>query len=133
MVDVFRTAASDIRRRMVRNTRIACFIGALAIHLVATGMLLGLQTSCAFPRCVEGTGFEIFSAVMRVPLFATPWLSFPSPDLDFEHDPLLFPFVLLNAVLAVTLYWGVAIVGCRVHRRWRAHQWEKLKAAHRGR
>ncbi len=123
----------DIQRRMVRNTRIACFVGASAIHIFASGMLLALQTSCAFPRCVEGTAFEMFRAMMHVPLFVTPWLGLPSPDLDFERDPLLFPFLVLNAVLAVGLYGGVGIAGRRSYQFWATRQYRKQRAAQRAR
>lgn len=122
-----------MRRRSVRNTRIACFIGASLVHFAASAILLALQTSCAFPRCIEGIRFEIFRAVMHVPLFLTPWFSLPSPDLDYVRDPMLGVWLALNAVLAVALYWGVAIAVYRGYRYWRAWKWEQLKAAQRAR
>jgi hypothetical protein len=122
-----------MQRRMLRSTRIACFIGASLLHFVASTMLLALQTSCAYPRCVEGIPFEIFRAVMHVPLFVTPWLGLPSPDLDYVRDPMLILCLVLNAVMAVALYWGLGIAGYRVHRYRRARQWEKLRAAQRSR
>ena len=124
---------NDERRRMLRNTRIACFSGAAFLHFVASTMLLALQTSCTYPRCVDGIAFETFRAVMHVPLFVTPWLGLPSPDLDYVRDPKLFLFLALNAVTAVALCWGIAIAGYRGYRYWRARQWAKLVAVHRGR
>jgi len=123
----------DTQQRMVRNTRIACFVGASLLHFVASTMLLALQTSCVYPRCVGGIPFEVFRAVMHVPLFITPWLGLPSPDLDYPRDPMLALWLVLNAVMAVALYWGLGIAGYRVYRYWRARQWEKLRAALRSR
>ena len=122
-----------MRRRSERNTRIACFVGASLLHFVASAVLLALQTSFAFPRCIEGVRFEVFRAVMHVPLFLTPWFSLPSPDLDYVRDPMLTVWLGLNAVLAVALYWGLAIAVRRGYRYWRARQWVRLKAAQRAR
>lgn len=133
MYSDYQAKLDDMRRRMLRNTRIAFFVGASLVHVVASTMLLGLQTSCAYPRCVEGIPFELFRAVMHVPLFVTPWLGLPSPDLDYVRDPMLTLWLVLNAVMAVALYWGLAIAGHRVYRYRRARQWEKLRAAQRSR
>jgi hypothetical protein len=133
MANGYQDKVNDIERRMRRRTRLAFFVGASVLHVTATSILFALQTSCAYPRCVDGIGFEVFRAVMHVPLFVTPWLGLPSPDVDFVRDPALFPVVLLNAVLAVALYWGAAVAGYRGHRYWRARQWEKLRTAHRRR
>jgi len=122
-----------MQRRMRRNTRIACFVSASLLHVVASTMLLALQTSCAFPRCVEGIPFEIFRAVMHVPLFITPWLGLPSPDVDYVRDPMLTLWLVLNAIAAVALYWALGIAGYRVYRYRRARQWENLRAAQRSR
>lgn len=123
----------DMQRRMVRNTRIACFVGASLLHFVASAMLLALQTSCAYPRCVDGMAFETFRAVMHVPLFVTPWLGLPSPDLDFERDPMLAPWLVLNAVMAVALTWSVAMAGRRGYILWQKRRYEKRRAAQRAR
>lgn len=133
MASNYRDIVNAMERRMRRRTRLAFFVGASLVHAVATCVLLALQTSCAYPRCVDGLGFEVFRAVMHVPLFVTPWLGLPSPDVDFVRDAALLPVVLLNAVLAVALYGGTAIAGHRAYRYWRARQWEKLRTAHRGR
>ena len=133
MYSDYRTKVNEIQCRMLRNTRIACFVGASLLHFVASTMLLALQTSCAYPRCVDGIAFEIFRAAMHVPLFSTPWLGLPSPDLDFVRDPILAVWLALNAVMAVALCWGTAIAGYRGFRYWRARQWEKLRAAQRER
>ncbi|PTR34819.1 hypothetical protein C8J98_10176 [Luteibacter sp. OK325] len=122
-----------MQRSMRRNTCIAGLVGASLLHFVASAMLLALQTSCAYPRCVDGIAFEIFRAVMHVPLFITPWLGLPSPDLDYVRDPMLIVWLALNAVMAVALYWTLAIAGYRVYRYRRARQWEKLRAAQRAR
>jgi len=122
-----------MQRHTRRNTRIAGFVGASLLHVVASTMLLALQTSCAFPRCVEGIPFEIFRAVMHVPLFVTPWLGLPSPDVDYVRDPMLTLWLVLNATAAVALYWALGIAGYRVYRYRRARQWEKLRAAQRSR
>jgi len=127
------TVVDEMQRRMRRNTRIAAFVGASLLHVVASTMLLALQTSCAYPRCVDGITFETFRAVMHVPLFVTPWLGLPSPDLDYVRDPMLALWLVLNAIMAVALYWGLAIAGYRGYRCWRARQWEKLRAAQRAR
>jgi hypothetical protein len=124
---------NDGRRRMRRNTRIAGFVGASLVHFVASTMLLALQTSCAYPRCVDGIAFEVFRAVMHVPLFVTPWLGLPPPDLDYIRDPMLSVLLIVNAVTAVALYWGLATVGRRGYRYWKARQWKKLVAAQRAR
>lgn len=133
MYQDYEKKAEDIRRRMVRHTRIACFVMSSVAHVFASLLLLALQTSCFVPRCVSGIGFEIFRSVMRVPLFVTPWLELPPPDLDYVRDWNLLPLLALNAALAVTLYWGLGAAAYRGYRCWRARQWEKLKAAHRGR
>ncbi|HVI53839.1 MAG TPA: hypothetical protein VM621_02155 [Luteibacter sp.] len=125
--------AEHIRRRMVRNTRIAGFIGASLAHFAASALLLGLQTSCAVPPCVGGIRFEMFRAVMHVPLFITPWLGLPSPDHYYERDPMLGAWLLLNALLAVALYWAVGIAAHRGYRHWKARRWEKCLAAQRAR
>lgn len=133
MYSDYEKKVNAMQRGMRRNTRIACFVGASLLHFVASTMLLALQTSCAYPRCVDGIAFELFRAIMHVPLFVTPWLGLPSHDLDYVRDPMLALFLVLNAVLAVALYWGVAIVGYRVYRYRRARQWKKLVAAQRAR
>jgi len=133
MYSDYRIKLDDMQRRALRNTRIAFFIGASLVHFVASTILLAMQTSCAYPRCVEGIPFEIFRAVMHVPLFITPWLGLPSPDLEFERDPMLACWLVLNAVAAIALYWGLAFAGHRVYRYRRARQWEKLRAAQRSR
>src|ERR1700744_2560561 len=122
----------DIRRRMARDAHIACFVMASVAHMFASGALLAVQTSCFAPRCVDGIGFDIFRAAISFPLFVPPWLSLPSPDLDYVRDWTLLPMLVLNAVLAVTLYWGLGVAAYRGYRYWRARQWEKLRAAHRG-
>ena len=129
----YRDKVNDTERRMRRRTRLAFFVGASILHVTATSILFALQTSCAYPRCVDGIGFEVFRAVMHVPLFVTPWLGLPSPDVDFGRDPPLLPLVMVNAALAVALYWGAAVAGYRGYRYWRARQWERLRTAHRGR
>jgi hypothetical protein len=123
----------DIRRRTARESRIACFVMAFLAHMIASGALLALQTSCFVPRCVDSIGFDVFRSIMHVPLFVTPWLSLPSPDLDYVRDWTLLPLLVLNATLAVTLYWGLGAAVYRGYRYWRARQWERLRAAHRGR
>jgi hypothetical protein len=123
----------DLQRRMVRNTRIACFVGASLLHFVASAMLLALQTSCFYPRCVDSMAFEIFRAVMHVPLFITPWLGLPSPDLNYERDPMLALWLVLNAVLAMALYWGAVLAGRRGYVLWQAYRYEKRRAAQRAR
>jgi hypothetical protein len=127
MASDYRDKVNDIERRMRRRTRLAFFIGASAVHVTATSMLFALQTSCAYPRCVGGIGFEVFRAVMHVPLFVTPWLGLPSPDVDFVRDPALLPLVTVNAALAVALYWAAAVAGYRGYRYGRDRQWEKLR------
>lgn len=126
MYSAYRKKVEQMQRSTVRNTRIACFIGASLLHFVASAILLALQTSCAFPRCVDGIRFEMFRTVMHVPLFITPWVNLPSPDLDYDRDPMLTVWLLLNAVLAVSLYRGVAFAGYRGYRCWRARRWDKL-------
>jgi hypothetical protein len=133
MYSDYEKKVNNSRRRLLRNTRIACFVGASLLHFVASTMLLAFQTSCAYPRCVDGIAFEVFRGVMHVPLFVTPWLGLPSPDLDYVPDPMLSVLLVVNAVTAVALYWGLATVGHRVYRYWRARQWEKLVAAQRAR
>lgn len=123
----------DFQRRMVRHTRIAIFIGGSMVHFVASSMLLAMQTSCAWPPCVDGIWFELFRGVMHLPLFVTPWLGLPPPNLDYVRDPALMPLLMLNAALATALYWGSWIAVRRGYAFGKARRYAKQRAARRAR
>lgn len=118
-----------IQRRMVRRTRAACFIAAVMAHLLASLSLLMWQTSCFDPRCVDGLGFDVFRALMRVPLFITPWLDLPSPDADFVRGWALFGLLIVNAAMASALYSSMAIAVLRGHTWWRLRNRNRPKVA----
>lgn len=101
-----------IRRRMVRRARMAGFVGAAMAHLVASFFLLLWQTSCVYPRCVDGLAFDTTRALLGVPLFVTPWLSLPTPEADFNEGWILFGLLIGNAVSAVACWWAA---GAGVH------------------
>jgi hypothetical protein len=102
-----------IQRRMMRRTRAACFIAAVMAHLMASLALLTWQTSCFYPRCVDGVAFDIVRALVRVPLFLTPWVDLPSPDADFVRGWALFGLLIVNAAMASALYSGITIAARR--------------------
>lgn len=114
---------------MACRTGIACFIAAVMAHLLASLSLLLWQTSCLYPRCIDGLGFDIVRAIMRVPLFITPYLSLPSPDADFVRGWTLFGLLIVNAMMAVALYLGMTIAACRGYAWWRTRKRSQSKAA----
>lgn len=111
--------ADAIVRRMTIATRLVGFIVASLAHLMATLSVLLWQTSCLYPRCVEGLTFDIVRGVMQAPLFVTPWLRLPPPEEDFQRGWALFGCLVLNAILAVLLYAGLTMAARRCHAWWR--------------
>jgi hypothetical protein len=111
--------ADAIVRRMTIATRLVGFIVASLAHLMASLSVLLWQTSCLYPRCVQGLTFDIVRGVMQVPLFVTPWLGLPSPDDDFQRGWALFGCLVLNAMLAVLVYAGLTMAARRCHAGWR--------------
>jgi hypothetical protein len=118
-----------IQRRMACRTRIACFIAAAMAHLLASLSLLMWQTSCLYPRCIDGIGFDIVRAIMRVPLFITPYLDLPSPEADFVRGWTLFGLLIANATMAAALYSGMTIASRRGYARWQTRKRTRVKAA----
>lgn len=114
--------ADAIVRRMTIATYLVGFIVASLVHLMASLSVLLWQTSCLYPRCVEGPAFDLVRGVMQVPLFATPWLQLPSPDEDFQRGWGLFGGLVLNAMLAVLVYAGLVMTVRRCHARWRINR-----------
>jgi len=111
-----------IQRRMVRRTRIACVILGSIMHVIGTILVLMWQTSCLHPPCAESIGFDMARGLVGIPLFATPWLELPSPQVDFVGGWQLFALMLLNAILAVLVYWGLARLVHRGYVRWRVNR-----------
>jgi hypothetical protein len=111
-----------IHRRMVRRTRIACVILGSIMHVIGTIFVLMWQTSCLDPPCADSIGFDMARGLAGVPLFVTPWLALPSPELDFVGGWPLFALMLLNATLAVLFYWGLARLVRRGYVRWRINR-----------
>jgi hypothetical protein len=118
-----------IQRRMACRTRIACFIAAVMVHLLASLSLLMWQTSCLYPRCIDGIGFDIIRAIMRVPLFITPWLDLPSPDADFVRGWTLFGLLIANAMMAVALYLCMMIAARRGYAWWQTRKHSRPNVA----
>lgn len=112
--------ARAIQRRMACRTRIAWFTAGSLLHLVLAVLVLLWQTSCDSPRCVEGIHFDIVRGAMRVPLFLTPWLGLPSPELEFHRAWPLFGWLVLNALMAVVFYWGLTLACRRGYVAWQA-------------
>jgi hypothetical protein len=125
--------AEAIVRRMVVTTRVAGFVVASLTHLMASLAVLFWQTSCLYPRCVQGTAFEVLRGAIRVPLFITPWLGLPSPDDDFHGGWALFGYLILNAMLAVLLYSALAAAARRGHVHWRISRSRASSACTAGR
>lgn len=124
--------AEAIVRRMVVTTRLVGFIVASLVQLMASLAVLFWQTSCLYPRCVQGPVFEILRGAIQVPLFVTPWLALPSPDDDFQRGWALFGYLVLNATLAVLLYGGLAVAARRGYAWWRISRSRASSACNAG-
>ena len=99
------------------------------VHLLASLSLLMWQTSCLYPRCIDGIGFDIIRAIMRVPLFITPWLDLPSPDADFVRGWTLFGLLIANAMMAVALYLCMMIAARRGYAWWQTRKHSRPNVA----
>lgn len=117
-----------IRRRMACRMRITVFLAASMGHLVAALLMLLWQTSCVYPRCVDGSAFDGIRALIGVPLFVTPWISLPSAELDFNEGWTLFGLLAANAVMAVAFWW-TAYVGARHAYAWCARCLSRYRAS----
>jgi len=114
--------ADAIVRRMTIATRLVGFIVASLAHLMASLSLLLWQTSCLYPRCVQGLTFDLVRGVMQVPLFITPWLRLPSPDEDFHRGWALFGCLILNAMVAAIVYGSLTVAARRGYAWWRINR-----------
>ncbi|QWT20268.1 hypothetical protein KPL74_21315 [Bacillus sp. NP157] len=109
-------------RSMDWKMRTALFIGACMLHLMGSIAILGGQTMCTSPPCIDAWAFDAVRAAWLVPVFLLPWAEFPAQEAELVRDWELFGWLALNAATATGGVAGTVWGAVKLRRRWLARR-----------